>query len=304
MILNNKETKEFAINLGFDLIGIIPAEPLKFDGAHLKKWLAQGFEGDMDYMEKNPEARSNPQEILPGAKSVICLGLNYFQTADNASSNFKVARYAFGKDYHKVIEKKLKKLRSFLIEKTGGNKTDFKLYSDAGPMLERGFAVKAGLGFVGKNSTLITPEFGSWVFLAELITTFEFEYDKPTQKFQGACGSCNRCIKACPTNAIVKPYTIDARKCISYQTIENKGPLAVNLKGRVFGCDICQEVCPHNCRAKKTQIPEFLSHITGSTLNPDAINKMTEEEFNLRFAGSPIRRTGLNGIKRNIQNML
>lgn len=298
----NNEIKEFAKELGFDLVRIIKAEPLSKDSLYLKKWLDLGYEGDMAYMSRDSNSRANPQKILPGAKSIICLAMNYYQKG--AQSDFKVARYAFGKDYHKVIEKKLKKLRRFIIEKTDATKKDFKLYSDAGPFLERAFAAKAGLGFIGKNTTLITPEFGSWVFLAEIITTLELESDPLLQKFTGGCGSCTRCIDACPTKALTKPYTLDARKCISYQTIENKGELTVNIKDRAFGCDICQEVCPHNCRAKITKLPEFSNHIAGPGLDPNEINKMSQQEFDKKFAGSPLKRAGLNNLKRNIKNMI
>ncbi|MFC1810149.1 tRNA epoxyqueuosine(34) reductase QueG [Patescibacteria group bacterium] len=301
----HKEIKNFALKLGFDLVRIIPAKPLATEAKHLKDWLQQGFDADMEYMEKNSQARTDPQKILPGAKSIICLGMNYYQKgAGNADC--KVARYAFGKDYHKVFEKKLKKIRQFIIEKSQATATkqDFKLYSDAGPVLERGFAVKAGLGFIGKNTTLINKDFGSWIFLAEIITTLKFGPFKVLRDFHGECGSCEKCINACPTKALNKPYELDARKCISYQTIENKGELTVDIKDRAFGCDICQEVCPHNCRAKQTEIPEFTNHIAGPSLNPQEIASMTEEEFKRRFAGSPLKRAGLKGLKRNIQNML
>lgn len=295
----HKEITNYAQELGFDLVRIIPATPLKAEGEHLKDWLSKGFEGDMEYMERTPEKRSNPQEILPGAKSIICLALNYYQKGSD--ENFKVARYAFGKDYHKIIEKKLKKLRQFIIEKTNATKQDFKLYSDAGPILERGYAVKAGFGFIGKNSTLITQDFGSWVFLAEIITTLELDPDEIPQDFQGECGSCERCIKACPTKAIVAPYIVDARKCISYQTIENKGEITVDTQDRAFGCDICQEVCPHNCRARLTKLEDFTNHIAGPNLNPQEIEQLSEEEFTTKFAGSPLKRAGLNNLKRNIK---
>jgi epoxyqueuosine reductase len=295
----NKEIKDFAKNLGFDLVRIIKAEPLKQQDEYLKKWLDSGFEGDMTYMDREPSKRTDPQKILPGARSVICLAMNYYQPGSD--SDYKVAKYAFGKDYHKVIEKKLKKLRQFIIEKTNATKQDFKLYSDAGPFLERAFAAKAGFGFIGKNTNLITREFGSWVLLAEIITTLKIEPDQALAKFAGECGSCTRCIDACPVKALKKPYLLDARKCISYQTIEKKGPLTEDIKDRVFGCDICQEVCPHNCRAKKTKIQEFLDHIAGPNLNPDEIQNMTQEEFYQKFEGSPIKRAGLKGLKRNLK---
>lgn len=294
-----KEIKNYAKELGFDLFKIIPASQLDGEAVHLKNWLSEHFEGDMKYMEKEPEKRTNPQKILPGAQSIICLGINYYQESND--NNFKVARYAFGMDYHKVIEKKLKKLRQFIIEKTGASKQDFKLYSDAGPILERAYAVQAGFGFIGKNTTLINKEFGSWLFLAEIITTLKFDTNKGNPEFHGECGSCDRCIKACPTGALKEPYILDARKCISYQTIENKGPITEDIQDRVFGCDICQEVCPHNCRAKITKVSEFLNHIAGTNLNPEQIENMSEEEFDAKFAGSPLKRAALNNLKRNIK---
>ncbi len=295
----NNEIKDFAKNSGFDLVKIIEATPLPEAKKNFENWLNSGFEADMKYMKKEPEKRADPQKILPGARSIICLGMNYYQ--QGANSDYKVARYAFGKDYHKVIDKKLKKLRRFIMEKTGASKRDFKLYSDAGPFLERAFAAKAGLGFIGKNTTLITRKFGSWVFLAEIITTIKIKPDPPAKNFMGSCGTCTKCIDACPTKALKNPYRLDARKCISYQTIEKKGPLTGDIKDRAFGCDICQEVCPHNCRAKTTQIPEFLNHIAGSKLNPDEIQNMSPEKFDQKFAGSPIKRAGLKGLKRNLK---
>jgi epoxyqueuosine reductase len=300
MILMIKEISNYAKDLGFDMVSVIPADQLENDAGYFNDWLSKGFEGDMKYMEKDPEKRTDPQEILPGAQSIICLGMNYYQ--DSNAENFKVARYAFGKDYHKVIEKKLKKLRQFIIEKTGASKQDFKLYSDAGPILERAYAVKAGFGFIGKNTTLITQDFGSWVFLAEIITTLNIQRTFSEKVlFQKNCGSCDRCIKACPTGALKEPYVLDARKCISYQTIENKEQITVDTKDRVFGCDICQEVCPHNCRAQKTKIKEFTDHIAGPNLNPQEIEQMSEEEFQQKFQGSPLKRAGLKNLKRNIK---
>jgi epoxyqueuosine reductase len=175
---------------------------------------------------------------------------------------------------------------------------------DAGPILERAYAVKAGFGFIGKNTTLITRDFGSWVFLAEIITTLDLEPDTVDQNFKGECGSCDLCIKACPTGALTSAYQLDARKCISYQTIENKGKLAVDTQDRAFGCDICQEVCPHNCRAQSTTAPEFTNHIAGPKLNPQEIENLTEAEFKQKFQGSPLKRAGLKNLKRNIKNMV
>lgn len=294
--------KEFAKSLGFHLVKVIPAYPLAEDRKYFNEWLKHGYSADLEYMKK----RSDLNEILPGAKSVICLGMNYYQQLPEKmpKNAGRVARYAWGKDYHTVIEKKLKKIRQFIIEKNGNaRKTDFKLYVDAGPILERAYAAKAGLGFIGKNTTLITKEYGSWVFLSEIITTLELDYDKPGN-IQGSCGSCTRCMEACPTKAIVKPYELDARRCISYQTIENKGEIPEEIKknmgDRVLGCDICQEVCPHNCRAKQTDVDEFLKHRAG----PFIEKPLTEDEFNEKYAGSPLKRAGLKAILRNIISML
>jgi epoxyqueuosine reductase len=301
----NEEIKKFAYKLGFHLVSIIPAEPTKEDGKYLNDWIDSGFAADLEYMKKDVSRRSDPSKSLPEAKSIICLGMNYYQKREDSSSDLKVARYAWGKDYHSVVEKKLKKLRTFIIENCSSNlsKKDFKLYSDAGPILERAYAARASLGFIGKNTTLITKEYGSWVFLAEIITTLELKYDeRVTSKI--SCGTCTRCIDACPVKALSKPYTVDANKCISYQTIEKKGPVDINTSGNVFGCDICQEVCPHNCRAKQTDIEEFTNHRAGPNLNHEEILNMTEEEFAEKYKGSPIKRAGLKKLKSTIKNML
>jgi len=337
------EIKKYAREIGFHIVKIIPAEPLEVDKAYFKKWLDNGFAGDLDYMKKNIEKRSDPAKILPNVKSMICLAMNYYQESDGAEGfatelQFgKVARYAWGKDYHSVIEKKLKKLRAFIIEKANNandnfsenghvdlHKNDFKIYSDAGPLLERAYAVKAGIGVIGKNGMLITQEYGSWVFLAELLTTLELDFDDvidvSRQKNNrdlpaefSSCGICRKCMDACPANAIIAPGVIDARKCLSYQTIENRGEISdevyEKMGDRIFGCDICQEVCPHNCRAKQTDVQEFLEHRAGEKLDIQELVRMGadpegQKEFDEKYKGSPIRRTGLKGLIRNIKNML
>ncbi|MBN1495018.1 tRNA epoxyqueuosine(34) reductase QueG [Candidatus Peregrinibacteria bacterium] len=305
--------RSYAKSLGFDIVRILPAINLKRDGRHLQTWLKKGLSADLGYMKNQPEKRFTPAINLAGAKSIICLAMNYFQPmplkkADDKNKNYgRVARYAWGRDYHKTIEKKLKKLRKFIIEKTNASLKDFKLYSDAGPFLDRAYAAKAGIGFIGKNTTLITKEYGSWVFLAEVITTLKLDYDKQNLRAL-SCGSCNKCIQACPTGALIAPYTLDTSKCIAYQTIENKKKIPAHIrskmKNRIFGCDICQEVCPHNIRAKTTKVSDFLNHITGPHLDAAKVKKMTEAEFNKKFAGSPIKRAGYKGIIRNIKHML
>lgn len=301
----NDSIKKFAKSLGFHLVSIVPAHCVLEDEKYFDKWIDGGFAADLDYMKKDPERRSNPEKSLPGAKSVICLAMNYYQNREENTKRGKVARYAWGRDYHLVIEKKLKKIRQFIIENSDGNltKKDFKLYNDAGPFLERAYAVKAGFGFVGKNTMLITKDYGSWVFLAEIITTLELEYDKPVDQ-KMSCGTCTKCIDACPTKALKEPYLVDANKCISYQTIEKKDGVSVDTKGNVFGCDICQEVCPHNCRAKKTDVEEFLNHIAGPNLDHGEMVGMAEDEFLAKYSGSPIKRAGLKKLKNTFENMV
>jgi epoxyqueuosine reductase len=307
----SSKIKLFAKSIGFHLVQIIPAVPISDEKEHFENWLQKGYEGDLQYMKEAPEKRTNIQKILPGAKSIISLAMNYYQPElENVPKNAgKIARYAWGKDYHTVIEKKLKKIRHFIMENTEKalQKIDFKLYVDAGPVLERSYAAKAGLGFIGKNTMLITQQYGSWVFLAEIITTLPLEYDQPPKPL-GRCGTCTRCIDACPTKAIVKPYEVDARKCISYQTIENKDEIPPEVRekmgDRIFGCDICQEVCPHNCRAKKTDVEEFLKHRAGPHMQPEKITALNEKEFDEKFKASPVKRAGLKGLLRNTKHML
>lgn len=301
----NEEIKKYANSLGFHIVSITPAEPLKENEKYLYDWIQSGFSADLEYMKNDVSRRSDPSKSLPGAKTIICFAVNYYQPRGDKNEILKVARYAWGKDYHSVIEKKLKKIRSFIIENTGQDlsKKDFKLYSDAGPILERAFASKGGVGFIGKNTTLITKEYGSWVFLAEIITTLELEYDDPVNQ-KMSCGTCTKCIDACPTKALKEPYVVDSNKCISYQTIEKKGDTNVDTKGYIFGCDICQEVCPHNCRAQITDVEEFLDHRAGSNLSAGEISKMTEKEFAEKYQGSPIKRAGLKKLKNTLKSML
>lgn len=300
----NEDIKKFAKSLGFHLVSIIPSLCLNEEEKYLNDWIKKGYAAELEYMKKNADRRGDPRENLQNAKSIICLAMNYYQPRKRSGGG-KVARYAWGKDYHNVIEKKLKKIRNFIIENADENltKKDFKLYNDAGPLLERAYAAKSGLGFIGKNSSLITKDFGSWVLLSEIITTLKLPYDKP-KTLPMSCGSCTKCIDACPAKAIVAPYTIDASKCISYQTIEKKGDVTGDTNGYVFGCDICQEVCPHNCRSKKTDISEFLDHRAGENLNLKELESMTESEFAEKYKGSPIKRAGLKKLKNTLKNMV
>lgn len=288
--------RRFALEeAGFDQIGITSADLDPKHAKSIQDWIQNGYAGTMDYMVRDGSKRANPHEILPDAKSVLSLVVNYYHPED-PKPEFKrvgkVAKYAYGRDYHKTIQKMLKRLSGF-IEKTGGPGTQVKSYVDTGPILEKAFAQEAGLGFFGKNTNIITREFGSFIFLASLVTNLELEIDQP---HLGSCGSCRICIDACPTEALLGNYEIDARKCISYLTIESKNPIPEKLKPKigewVFGCDICQDVCPYNFRAKTTKHTElYLQKKAGTWLDLDEVAQLTPEAYTERFQGSPLMRS-------------
>lgn len=299
----------FAKSLGFDLIGFSPA---KIEAKYLEafdQWLADGNQGSMQYMEKI-EQRRDLSLILPGARSVICLALNYYnQQGVLKPAHGRVARYAYGRDYHKIIKKKLRALTDYLSELAPDH--SHKAYVDTGPVLERALAEQAGLGTIGKNACLITPEHGSWVFLAEVITTLDLATEparKPFKISTHVCGSCTLCIDACPTGAIVAPGVIDSRLCISYLTIENKDKIPAELADkisktkRLYGCDICQEVCPQNTVRQQINTHQELSEpkIAGDQLALSGVPK-TDDQFLERFAGSPVMRAKRLGLERNVR---
>jgi len=301
-----------AKSLGFDLIGFTtPHLPPKYLTA-FQNWLENKHEGTMTYMQKLDQ-RKDLNHILPGVKTVISLATNYYheQPEEIPDDEGKVARYAYGRDYHKIIGKRLKKLETFIRELAPDHST--KSYVDTGPILERAYAEEASIGLIGKNSCLITEEYGSWVFLSEILTTLELEPDRrkypPTKDFS-ACGGCRRCIDACPTGAIVAPGVIDSRRCISYLTIEHKDEIpkefqkAIALTKRIYGCDICQEVCPHNQKKSKITVDEEFKStpLAGNTLKKSEILALkTDEQFLKKFAGSPLMRAKRQGLQRNLQ---
>jgi epoxyqueuosine reductase len=295
--------KEYAIELGFDLVRITSAQEFSQDRAiALERVRAGLMDGLPWYSEKRVNRGSNPQELLPGARSIICLGLNYYQPArdgeENSRPRGKVARYARGRDYHKVMKKRMRAFVKGLSQRIGAS-IQARWYVDDGPMLDRAAANRAGLGWFGKNTNILTSTFGSWVFLGQVITDLEIEPDPPLRK---TCGNCVRCIEACPTGAIVAPYVIDNMRCISYLTIENRGPIPRELRPQmldwVFGCDICQEVCPVNHKATPTAEPGFQKGELGS-LDLIELLELSEEEFQQRFQGTPIMRAKRAGLKRN-----
>jgi epoxyqueuosine reductase len=290
------------LELGFDLIGFTKVEKLKLEESNFKIWLEKNFDADMVWIKKNLDKRIDPFKILPEAKSVISLGLNYYQKGDfsNQSRMGKVSRYAWGNDYHKVFEKKFKSIRKILLKLDPRSKNKF--YIDYGPTTDKIWAVRSGLGWMGKHTNVISTSIGSWFFIGTILTTIEFQYDSPMLDL---CGECNLCMVQCPTQAIVEPYVVDSNRCISYQTIENRREIPVELKGKfenfIFGCDICQDVCPWNIKLQtETNETEFASK-TIKELSFTEINKLDEENFNTKFKDSPIKRTGLKGLKRNFE---
>ena len=290
-----------ALALGFDACGIVRAEPLEEERARLLTWLMKGHHAGMDYMARNTGKRLDPGKLVPGSKSVIVVLLNYYpgEIYEKHRGYPRISRYATGRDYHKVMRKKLKGLLAWINETLAP--AEGRVFVDTAPLLERAWARRAGLGWTGRNSLLLTKK-GSWFFIGEIVTTLELSYD--TTEVKDSCGTCTRCIDACPTQAILPDRTVDARRCISYWTIEYKGETFPEetppLHGQAFGCDICQEVCPWNSKAQPHHIPDFVPQEGRLTLTRDDWEKMTQAEFERLFAGTPVMRTGLVGMKRNV----
>jgi epoxyqueuosine reductase len=301
--MNNSEKtywiKSEAKRLGFAFCGIAKAEKLGEDAKRLEQWLNNGMHGTMHYMENYFDERIDPTKLVEGAKSVISLLCNYYTTEKQKEGVPKISKYAYGEDYHLVIRKKLNEFISSIKEKFGN--ITIRGFVDSAPVLEKAWARKSGVGWVGKNSNLITKEHGSFYFLAELICDIELDYDGPLKDY---CGTCTRCIDNCPTEAIVEPYVVDGSKCISYFTIELKEAITDDMKGLfdnwAFGCDICQDVCPWNSFAKQHNEPSFNPSKKLINLSAKEWEEMNDEFFNQHFKNSPIRRTKLKGMKRNV----
>ena len=303
MNLTNEIVIEKAKTVGFDLIGFAKAEMLKNEGKRLEEWLSKNYQADMSYMERNSLKRQDVSQILHKAKSVISLAVNYYTNHQysNSSNSGKVSRYAWGKDYHLIIWEMLKKLETELKEIDPGFES--KSYVDTGPVMDKAWAVRAGIGWLGKHTNVINNNIGSWIFIANIITNYEFNYSSPLPDF---CGSCTACIDACPTDAIVHEYVVDSKKCISYLTIEKKGEISQEFKGKfdnwLFGCDICQDVCPWNYKfAQSTIINDFNPLNHNKEISLQEVIGMTEENFKNRFAKSPVSRAKLSGLKRNAE---
>jgi epoxyqueuosine reductase len=300
-MITNDDVIRVSKEHGFDMVGFAKAELLNKEFEHYIAWLENGYQAGMKYMEKNQGKRKDVNEIFSKAKSIISLGLNYYtpQSYSGDKSKGKISKYAWGKDYHLIIWEKL----FLLIQKLKEIDLSFEAisYVDTGPMMDKAWSIRAGIGWQGKHTNILNKEFGSWFFIGNIITNYEFEYSMQIEDF---CGTCTACIEACPTKAIIEPYIVDSNKCISYHTIENKGEIPVELKGKfenwVFGCDICQDVCPWNIKfSQSTSITEFYDTEDKGELQLKKVMNLTEEEFASLFANSAVKRAKLKGLKRN-----
>ncbi|SFW68695.1 epoxyqueuosine reductase [Sinomicrobium oceani] len=294
--------KTEAKRLGFMACGISKAEFLESEAPRLERWLEQNMHGEMGYMENHFDKRLDPRLLVDGAQSVISLTLNYFpEKVQEDTDSPKISKYAYGKDYHFVIKEKLKELLGSIQEHIG--EVGGRAFVDSAPVLDRAWATRSGLGWIGKNSNLITKQVGSFFFIAELIIDLELEYDHPTATDH--CGSCTACIDACPTQAIVEPMVVDGSKCISYFTIELKGNIPSEFEGKfddwMFGCDVCQDVCPWNRFSKPHREPLLDPHPDLLGMNKKDWEDITEDVFREVFRKSAVKRTKYEGLKRNIK---
>jgi epoxyqueuosine reductase len=319
--------KDLARELGFNQIGIVRAEALTEEGLRLQQWLERGFHGEMKWMEREPAQRSDPRQLFPTAKSVIVVGLNYYTphpgyavvpTADLRRgkeagavgttaypATGKVSRYAWGDDYHEIVGEKLRRLLSLIKDRCP--EADGKVCVDIQPTMDKAWAVRAGLGWMGKHANIITEDYGSWIFIGELLLNLELEYDEFEVADQ--CGSCTLCLDACPTGAIVEPYVVDSNQCISHATIESRAPemrpdVAAHLEGWLYGCDVCQDVCPWNAMTPATDEPRFEPREGNVNASLSEILELTPETYAARFRGSAMKRAKITGLQRNAKTLL
>lgn len=295
--------KNKAYDLGFMYCGISKAGFLEEEAPRLEKWLQEQRNGKMDYMSNHFDKRLNPTLLVDDAKSVVSLLLNYYPQEQQENTDFKISKYAYGTDYHYVIKDKLKELYAFINDEIG--EVGGRMFVDSAPVMDKAWAKKSGLGWIGKNSNLIHPKEGSFFFIAELILDLELEEDGPIKDY---CGRCTKCIDACPTEAIIEPYVVDGSKCISYLTIELKdalipGEFHSKMDNWMFGCDVCQDVCPWNRFSKAHGESAFLPHPHLLNMNQTDWKDLTEEVFRELFKNSAVKRTKYTGLMRNIQTL-
>ena len=303
----SSKIKGIAAELGFAKCGVVPAARLNAEAEKLKEWLDRDYHGGMRWMDRPEQDRADPRTVMPDARSVVVLATNYFTPHAHTTGpdSGKISRYAWGDDYHDLIREKARTLLERVKHEASG--IEGRVCVDTAPIMEKAWAVRAGLGWIGKHSNLITKDVGSWVFVSELLLNVELEYDRDI--VEDHCGTCTACLDACPTSAIVEPYVVDSRKCISYATIELRDEdvpegIAENLNGWLYGCDICQDVCPWNRFEKPTDEPGFRPRQGQTSLSLDSIDRMEHEEYIERFRGSAMKRTKLAGLKRNAKALL
>ncbi|MFT7155500.1 MAG: epoxyqueuosine reductase [Parvicella sp.] len=295
------QVKQRAYALGFSFVGISKSEFLSDEAPRLESWLKNSYQGEMSYMNNHFDKRLDPTILVPDSESVISLLYNYYTDQEqNDPSAPKISKYAYGKDYHNIIQAKLKILFGFIEELVG--EISGRTFVDSAPVLDKAWASKSGLGWIGKHSNLITREQGSYLFIAEIILDVKFDYDGPIQDY---CGTCTKCIDACPTGAIIQPYQVDGSKCISYFTIELKDAIPQEMKGQfdnwMFGCDICQEVCPWNKFSKNHETAEFDPHPNLLAMSAKDWEELKKEQFQEVFRKSAVKRTKYDGLVRNIK---
>jgi epoxyqueuosine reductase len=290
------ELHELARGAGFDACGFVAAQAAPHRQPFLR-WLEQGWHADMHWLARSPERRTDPRNVLPGCRTVIVLAKGYFQGGSNPRPNGRIARYAYGEDYHELMLTAMEPICEFLSQRGGIQKA----YVDTGPVLERDFAAESGIGWQGKSTMFLSRRLGTWFFLGTILTTLSIEADSPARN---RCGSCNRCIDACPTGAITGPYQLDSRRCISYLTIENKGSIPLEYRAaigdRIYGCDDCLEACPWNRFAVATRENRFLMPPVVQSMSLRSLAALSEDEFRSLFRHSPIRRIKRNRFVRNV----
>nr|WP_299175074.1 tRNA epoxyqueuosine(34) reductase QueG [uncultured Allomuricauda sp.] len=296
---NTKRIKAEAKRLGFLSCGVSKAEFLEEEAPRLEKWLNQNMHGEMQYMENHFDKRLDPTKLVEGSKSVVSLLLNYYPSEIQNPDAYKISKYAYGTDYHFVIKDKLNHLLNFIQEEIG--EVHGRAFVDSAPVLDKAWAARSGLGWIGKHSNLLTQQVGSFYFIAELIIDLELEYDSPVTDH---CGTCTACIDACPTEAIVEPYKVDGSKCISYFTIELKNEIPTDFQGKfddwMFGCDVCQDVCPWNRFSKSHNEPLFNPNPELLSMSKKDWEEITEGVFRKIFKKSAVKRTKFSGLERNI----
>jgi epoxyqueuosine reductase len=300
--VSSQSIKEKATEIGFTKVGIVPARALTREGELLEQWLSLGYQADMKWMESDPDLRTDPSRLLSGARSVVVLALNYYTPHQHSSEpgQGKVSRYAWGDDYHLVMKEKMQSLLDWIVTEKPG--TIGKLCCDIQPTMDKAWAVRAGIGWMGKHSNVISREFGSWFFIGEIVLDIELDFDDAI--VPDHCGTCTACLDACPTGAIVEPFLVDSNRCLSYATIELRTPelpetIEGSLSGWLYGCDICQDVCPWNRFQIPTEENRFEPRNSETSIDLTLIAQMEQDEYVERFRHSAVKRTKLSGLKRN-----